>query len=143
MAMPKIARIYAREILDSRGTPTIEAVCQLDSGELSVSSVPAGSSTGTYEAHELRDEKNPRYLGKGVKQAVQNVNLVLGPKVVGFNPEDQEAIDAVLIALDGTENKSKYGANAILAVSEVVSKAASIATKQPLYAWVNILAQKV
>lgn len=141
--MPKIARIYAREILDSRGIPTVEAVCKLDSGAVSVSSVPAGTSTGTYEAHELRDTEKPRYLGKGVEQAVTNVNTVLGPKILGLDPEDQEAIDAILIALDATPDKSKYGSNAILAVSEVVCKAASLATKQPLYAWVNILAQKV
>lgn len=140
--MPKIARIYAREILDSRGIPTVEAVCQLDSGAVSVSSVPGGASTGTYEAHELRDTKDPRYLGRGVKQAVDNVNSVLGPKVVGMNPEEQEAIDASLIALDGTENKSKYGSNAILAVSEAVCKAGAMATRHPLYAWVNILSQR-
>lgn len=143
MAMPKIARIYAREILDSRGIPTVEAVCQLDNGVVSVSSVPAGTSTGSYEAHELRDTKDPRYLGKGVKQAVANVNSVLGPKVIGVNPEEQEAIDSTLIALDGSENKSKYGSNAILAVSEVVCKAASAASNLPLYAWVNILSQKI
>lgn len=140
--MPKIAQVYAREILDSRGIPTVEAVCVLDSGAASVSSVPAGTSTGTYEAHELRDTENPRYLGKGVLQAVSNINTVLGPKILGFNPEEQEAVDAALIALDGTENKSKYGSNAILAVSEAVCKAAATSTKQPLYAWVNILAQK-
>ncbi|MBI4157320.1 phosphopyruvate hydratase, partial [Candidatus Woesebacteria bacterium] len=86
--MPKIARIYAREILDSRGIPTVEAVCKLDSGAVSVSSVPAGTSTGTYEAHELRDTEKPRYLGKGVEQAVTNVNTVLGPKILGLDPED-------------------------------------------------------
>src|SRR3989344_4167547 len=109
--MPKIARIYAREILDSRGIPTVEAVCQLDSGLVSVSSVPAGTSTGGHEALDLRDEKDKRYLGKGVATAVSNVNTILGPAVVGLDPANPREVDEKLIALDGTENKSKYGAN--------------------------------
>lgn len=141
--MAKITRVWAREILDSRGIPTVEAACQLDSGHVAVASVPAGTSTGTHEALELRDIKNPRYLGKGVLTAVANVNKVLGPAVIGMDPTDQEGIDSKLISLDGTENKSKYGANAILAVSIAVSKAGAIASKQTLYGWINILAQKV
>lgn len=139
--MPKIARIYAREILDSRGIPTVEAVCQLDTGGISVSSVPGGTSTGAHEALELRDTENPRYLGKGVAAAVNNVNTVLGPAVLGMDPEDQAAVDTKLVALDGTENKSKYGANAILAVSETVAKAGAMASGKSLYAWINVLAQ--
>jgi enolase len=115
--MSKISKIWARQILDSRGIPTVEAACQLDTGEVAVSSVPGGSSTGTYEALELRDQDPNEYMGKGVKKAVQNVNDILGPGVWGFDVSDQEKIDGKLIELDGTKNKSKYGANAILAVS--------------------------
>jgi enolase len=141
--MAKITRIWAREILDSRGIPTVEAACQLDTGHVAVSSVPAGASTGTHEALELRDNDPSRFLGKGVLKAVENVNKVLGPAVVGMDPTDQQAIDSKLISLDGTENKSKYGANAILAVSEVVTKVGAMAAGQPLYAWVNIISQKL
>lgn len=91
--MAKISRIWAREILDSRGIPTVEAACLLDSGHVVVAAVPAGTSTGTHEALELRDSDNPRYLGKGVLKAVSNVNLVLGPAIVGMDPTGQEAID--------------------------------------------------
>lgn len=139
--MAKIARIWAREILDSRGIPTVETVCQLDSGHVSVSSVPAGTSTGTHEALELRDKDNPRYLGKGVLTAVQNVNTVLGQSVLGMDPLDQKSIDQKLIATDGTENKSKYGANAILSISEAVCKSASLVSGRSLYIWINYLAQ--
>jgi enolase len=141
--MAKITRIWAREILDSRGIPTVESACQLDTGHVAVSSVPTGASTGTHEALELRDNDPSRFLGKGVLKAVENVNKVLGPAVVGMDPADQQAIDAKLISLDGTENKSKYGANAILAVSEVVTKVGAMASGQPLYAWVNIISQKL
>src|SRR5260221_12493075 len=120
--MSKITKVWAREILDSRGTPTIEAACMLDTGHISVSSVPSGASTGAHEALELRDQDNPRYLGKGVLKAVENVNVTLGPATVGMDPTDQINIDKKLVGLDGTENKSKYGANAILAVSEAVAK---------------------
>lgn len=140
--MPKIARIYAREILDSRGFPTIEAVCLLDNGAATVSSVPGGTSTGKHEAVELRDGDSSRYLGKGVTKAVANVNAALGPAVSGMNPQDQEGVDSKLIETDGTENKSKYGANAILAVSEAVARAGALSAGQQLYAWINILAQK-
>lgn len=141
--MAKIARIWAREILDSRGLPTVEAACQLDSGMLSVSSAPAGTSTGTHEALELRDTDSPRYLGKGVLKAVGNVNSVLGPALVGIDPSNQQASDAKLIEIDGTENKSKYGANAILAVSQAVCKAGSMEQRLPLYMWILALAQQV
>lgn len=140
--MAKIARIWAREILDSRGIPTVEAACQLDTGHIAVSSVPGGTSTGTHEALELRDKENPRYLGMGVLTAVSNVNTVLGPAVVGLDPTNQEAVDAKLVQLDGTENKLKYGANAILAVSVAVAKVGAIAGNQNPYLWINALAQR-
>ena len=141
--MSKVAKIWARQILDSRGNPTVESACQLDTGEVAVASVPSGASTGTHEALELRDNDPEKYLGKGVSIAVKNVNEILGPGVWGLDATDQEKIDARLIELDGTTNKSKYGANAQLAVSIVVTKAASLAAKQPLYMWVNTLAQRV
>ena len=141
--MAKITRIWAREILDSRGIPTVEAACQLDSGQVTVSSVPAGTSTSTHEALELRDKNNKRFLGKGVLSAVSNVNKVLGPAIVGMDPTNQEKIDDKLKQIDGTENKSKYGANSILAISMVTAKAGAIASRQTLYTWINVLAQKI
>jgi enolase len=141
--MAKITKIWAREILDSRGVPTVEAACQIDTGHVAVASVPSGASTGTHEVQELRDNDEERYRGKGVLTAVSNVNKILGPAIVGMDPTQQEEIDAKLISLDGTENKTKYGGNAILAISEVVSKIGAIASKQPLYAWINILSQKI
>lgn len=140
--MSKIKHIWAREILDSRGIPTVESACLLDTGAVSVSSVPAGTSTGSHEALELRDTESPRYLGQGVLKAVENVNSVLGPAVIGMDPTDQFGIDKKLVEMDGTENKSKYGANAILAVSEVVCRSGSIAAGQQLYAWLFSMAQK-
>jgi enolase len=140
--MTKIRQVWAREILDSRGLPTVETACMLDNGQVAVSSVPAGTSTGTHEALELRDAGNPRYMGLGVLQAVQNVNSVLGPAIVGMDPTDQAGIDKKLIGIDGTENKSKYGGNAILSISEVVTKCGAMAAGQPLYAWIYSLAAK-
>jgi len=141
--MSKISRIWAREILDSRGTPTVESYCLVDTGQVAISSVPSGISTGTYEAHELRDGDPKRYRGKGVLKAVANVNQVLGPAIVGMDPTNQEEIDKKLIELDGTENKSKLGANSILAVSEVVLKAGSLANKLSLFRYIwNISQQK-
>jgi len=139
----KIKQVWAREILDSRGIPTVETACMSDSGAVSVSSVPAGTSTGTHEALELRDANNPRYLGQGVMQAVNNVNTILGPAIVGMDPIDQQGIDKKLIEVDGTENKSKYGANAILSISEAVCRLGSIASGNPLYGWVFSLASKM
>lgn len=138
----KIQHVWAREILDSRGIPTVEAACMLDSGAIVVSSVPAGTSTGSHEALELRDKDPSRYLGDGVLKAVENVNAVLGPGVVGMDPMDQFGVDKRLVEMDGTENKSKYGANAILAVSEVVAKSGAVAAGQQLYAWIFSLASK-
>ncbi|OGM27257.1 phosphopyruvate hydratase [Candidatus Woesebacteria bacterium RIFCSPHIGHO2_02_FULL_38_9] len=140
--MSKILKIYAREILDSRATPTVEAVCVLNTGQVVVSSVPSGASTGSHEVLELRDNDPKRYKGKGVLNAITNVNQVLGPSVVSMDPMEQEKIDKKLIELDGTENKSKMGANAMLAVSEVVTKAAAASAGIPLYSYIAGLAQK-
>jgi enolase len=140
--MSKIQKVWARQILDSRGMPTVEAACQLDTGEVAVASVPGGTSTGTYEALELRDNQPDKYLGKGVSSAVKNVNDVLGPGVWGLEATEQEKLDKRLIELDGTRNKSKLGANAILSVSMVTAKAAALANKQSLYSWVNTLAKR-
>ena len=141
--MSKIQKVWARQILDSRGIPTVEAAVQLDTNEIAVASVPGGTSTGTYEALELRDNDPDKYFGKGVSRAVKNVNDILGPGVWGFDATDQEKIDKRLIELDGTRNKSKLGANAILAVSTVVCKVAALANKQPLYSWINTLSKRV
>lgn len=140
--MAKIARIWAREILDSRGTPTVESICQLDNGSYSVASVPSGASTGTHESLELRDQDENRYLGKGVLKAVQNVNTVLGPQLQEMDPSNQRDIDQKLISIDGTENKSQYGANAILAVSMVVAKAGAIASGKRIYHHILEMAQQ-
>ncbi len=139
--MATIAKLWAREILDSRSVPTVEVACQLANGQVAVSSVPGGTSTGTHEAVELRDLDEKRYLGKGVLKAVENINSLIAPAVVGMNVEDQSGIDQKMIQLDGTPNKSKLGANAILAVSEVIVKAASYASQQPVYMWVYSLAK--
>jgi enolase len=138
----KISHIWAREILDSRGIPTVEAVGQLDTGQVSVSSVPTGASAGSYEALELRDGDPNRYLGKGVLKAVNNINSILGPAVISLDPTDQAGIDKKLIDADGTENKSKYGANAILAISLVAAKLGAIASNTSLYLWAYNLAQR-
>ena len=140
--MSKIAKVWAREILDSRGIPTVETAIMLDTGQIAVSSVPAGTSTGSHEALELRDRDNPRYLGQGVLKAVENVNTILGQAVIGMDPTDQIGIDQKLVQLDGTENKSKFGGNAILSVSEAVTKCGAIASNQQLYAWIYSLAIK-
>jgi enolase len=140
--MAKIKHIWAREILDSRGIPTVETACMLDNDSVSVSSVPAGTSTGSHEALELRDADNPRHLGQGVLKAVENVNTVLGQAIIGMDPTDQINIDKKLIEVDGTENKSKFGANAILSISEVVARSGSVAINQPLYAWIYQLASR-
>jgi len=140
--MAKINKIWAREILDSSGNPTVECACQLDTGYIAVSSVPAGTSTGTHEAIELRDMDKKRYLGQGVLKAVNNVNTVLGPSIMGMDPTDQKSIDKKLNQTDGTDNKSKMGANATLAVSEVTSKAGAVASNMTLYSWINVLAQQ-
>lgn len=140
--MSKVQKIWSRQILDSRGIPTVETACQLDTGQIAVASVPSGASTGSYEALELRDGDPGKFLGKGVENAVRNVNEVLGPGIWGYDVTDQETIDRRLNELDGTKNKSKYGANAILSVSIAAAKAAALAQNQPLYQWVNTLAKR-
>jgi len=131
--MTKIDSVAAIEILDSRGNPTVEAVVTLEGGIAGTARVPSGASTGVHEAVELRDGDKARFGGKGVLRAVANVNDVIGPAVVGLDGMDQAALDARLCALDGTPNKSKLGANAILAVSLACSRAASLATDVPLF----------
>src|SRR5438132_9945722 len=121
--MSAIAGIKAREILDSRGNPTVEVDVVLESGAVGRAAVPSGASTGAYEAMELRDGDKKRYLGRGVLKAVANVNDVIGPKIAGQSAEDQKAIDERLIKIDGTPNKSKLGANAILGASLATAKA--------------------
>lgn len=139
--MAKIQRVWAREILDSRGIPTVEAACQLDSGHITAASAPSGTSTGTHEALELRDGDENRHKGKGVLKAVNAVNQVLGPTVTGMDVSDQNSIDQKLIQTDGTDNKSKYGANAILAVSVAAAKAGATASGRTIYAWIYAIAQ--
>jgi enolase len=140
--MSKIQKIWSRQILDSRGIPTVETACQLDTGHVSVSSVPGGTSAGTHEAIELRDNDPNIYHGKSVMKAVKNVNDVLGPGVWGLDATDQEKLDKRLIELDGTENKSKYGGNAILSISMAVSKVAALSQGNTLYNWINTLAKR-
>lgn len=129
----KIKDIHAREILDSRGTPTVAAEVVLEGGCRGEASVPSGASTGQHEALELRDGDMTRYFGKGVLKAVGNVNDIIAPELIGMNVFEQRAIDRAMRELDGTENKSKLGANAILAVSLAVAKAAAAYMKVPLY----------
>ena len=128
--MTEILNVKAREILDSRGNPTVEVDVMLDDGSFGRAAVPSGASTGAYEACELRDTKKKRYLGKGVQQAVKNVNEVITPEVLGMDATAQEEVDAMMIELDGTANKSKLGANAILGVSLAVAKADTVFRSQ-------------
>lgn len=131
-----IKDIKAREILDSRGNPTVEADVTLNNGITATASVPSGASTGQREALELRDNDN-RYMGKGVQKAVNNVNSIIKPALIGLNVNDQELIDKTMIELDGTETKSKLGANAILAVSMAALKAASKTNNKELYEYIG------
>jgi enolase len=130
--MLEVIDVRARQILDSRGNPTLEAEVQTNGG-VGRAAVPSGASTGEHEAIELRDGDKSRYLGKGVQQAVDNVNAVLGPEIVGMSAADQAGVDARLIDLDGTPNKAKLGANAILAVSMAVARAAAQTLELPLW----------
>jgi enolase len=132
--MTGIKNIRAREVLDSRGNPTIEADVELDSGVMGSSCAPSGASTGSREALELRDKDPARYLGKGVLKAVQNVNTEIRQALIGQDAADQKALDGVMLELDGTENKAKLGANAILSVSLAAAKAAALDAGLPLYA---------
>jgi enolase len=135
--MSEIIYVKAREILDSRGNPTIETEVHLESGIFATAAVPSGASTGEHEALELRDGDKSRYLGKGVLKAVQNVNEIIGPEVVGMEVSDQAAIDLAMLALDGTELKSNLGANAILSVSMAAARAASLEIELPLYRYLG------
>jgi enolase len=135
--MSTVIEVHAREILDSRGNPTVEADVVLASGARGRAAVPSGASTGEHEAVELRDGDDKRYLGKGVVEATRNVNEVIGPRLEGMDAADQIAIDAEMMELDGTPNKSKLGANAILAVSLAVARAAAEETGLPLYRYLG------
>ena len=135
--MSAIEAVGAREILDSRGNPTVEVEVLLEDGTVARAAVPSGASTGAFEAYELRDGDKGRYLGKGVQKAVDAVLDVLGPAIEGFEASDQRLIDAELIATDGTDNKSKLGANAILGVSLAVAKAAADSADLPLFRYVG------
>ena len=132
-----IHNIIAREILDSRGNPTVEVDVHLSDGAFGRAAVPSGASTGKYEAVELRDGDNSRYLGKGVKKAVNNVNTTIADAIIGLDAFNQKYIDNIMIELDGTPNKSNLGANSILGVSIAVAKAASNAKNIPLYKYLN------
>ncbi|HYS56028.1 MAG TPA: phosphopyruvate hydratase [Thermoanaerobaculia bacterium] len=135
--MFKIVELFAREILDSRGNPTIEVDCHLDSGALGRAAVPSGASTGSREALELRDGDKKRYGGKGVLQAVQNVNEAIAGEVEGMDAREQAMIDLVMKQIDGTENKSRLGANAMLAVSLAVARAGAEAASMPLFEYLG------
>ncbi|CCO07564.1 phosphopyruvate hydratase [Desulforamulus hydrothermalis] len=135
--MSIISEIFAREILDSRGNPTLEAEVWLEDGTMGRAAVPSGASTGAYEAVELRDGDQGRYLGKGVSQAVDNVNEIIGPELIGLDVTDQAGIDRLMTELDGTPNKSKLGANAILGVSLAVARAAANYSGLPLYQYIG------
>ena len=135
--MSYIAEIFARQILDSRGNPTVEVDVITDDGEMGRAAVPSGASTGVHEAVELRDDDKKVYVGKGVLKAVENVNKTIAPELVGYDVADQTGIDQLMIELDGTANKGKLGANAMLAVSMAVAKAAAEEAALPLYRYIG------
>jgi enolase len=141
--MPKIVKIIGREILDSRGNPTVEADVWLEGGKMGRAAVPSGASTGVHEALELRDGDAARYGGKGTLKAVGHVNKEIPKAVVGLDALDQDAVDRAMLALDGTPNKSKLGANAILGVSLAVARAAAASVGQPLYGYLGGAAARV
>ena len=135
--MAKIEKTVAREILDSRGNPTVEVDVILDDGTIGRAAVPSGASTGRHEACELRDDDPKRYLGKGVTKALNNITEIIGPKIKGLDPSEQENIDKLMIDLDGTDNKSNLGANAILGVSIAIARAAASMLNKPLYSYIG------
>jgi enolase len=135
--MSWIEHVQAREILDSRGNPTVEAEVVLSDGEIGRAAVPSGASTGEHEAVELRDGDKTRYGGKGVLEAVNNVNEVIAPALEGFDALDQAEVDRALIDLDGTKTKSRLGANALLAVSLATARAAALHQELPLYRYLG------
>ncbi|MEG6584912.1 phosphopyruvate hydratase [Dendrosporobacter sp. 1207_IL3150] len=135
--MSIIADVFAREIMDSRGNPTVEVDVILEDGTLGRAAVPSGASTGIFEAVELRDGDKGRYLGKGVLKAVENVNSIIAPELIGMDAFDQVGVDQTMLELDGTPNKSNLGANALLGVSMAVAKAAAAAAGVPLYQYLG------
>ena len=135
--MPLIQKVHAKKILDSRGNPTLEAEVTLEGGILGRAAVPSGASTGEREAVELRDGDKKRYLGKGVRKAVNNVNSIIAKKINAMNSFDQCGIDKILIDLDGTKNKSKLGANALLGVSMAIANASAKYLEIPLYKYIG------
>jgi len=135
--MTAILDVFAREILDSRGNPTIEVDVDLECGVMGRAAVPSGASTGEHEACELRDGDKKRFLGKGVSKAVKNVNDIIAPELLDMDATEQAEIDSIMISLDGTPNKAKLGANAILGVSIAIAKASAIALEQPLYKYIG------
>ena len=135
--MAKIQNILAREILDSRGNPTVEVDVTLCCGAFGRAAVPSGASTGENEAIELRDGDKKRFLGKGVQKAVKNVTDIITPKLIGLDACDQLTVDSTMIKLDGTETKSRLGANAILAVSLATAKAAAASLNEPLFKYLG------
>ena len=141
--MSTIIDIHAREILDSRGNPTVEVDVTLESGAMGRAAVPSGASPGAHEANEKRDGDKARYLGKGVLEAVAAVNGEIAEELVGYDATEQVGIDRTMIEMDGTPNKSRLGANAILGVSLAVAKAAAEVTGQPLYRYVGGTAARV
>src|SRR5260221_13485715 len=141
--MSYISEIFARQILDSRGNPTIDADVITDEGAIGRAAVPSGASTGVHEAVELRDGDKKIYGGKGVLNAVKNVNDIITPALIGYDVADQTGIDEMMIQLDGTANKGKLGANAILAVSMAVAKAAAEEASLPLYRYISGTKKKI
>ena len=135
--MFNINQIKAREILDSRGNPTLEVDVTLENGSVGRAAVPSGASTGAHEAVELRDNDKARFKGKGVSKAVENVNKDLATALIGLNAKDQKSIDHKMIDLDGTENKSRLGANAILGISLAIAKAAATCSNQSLFRYIG------
>src|SRR5262245_29081680 len=135
--MTGIADILGREILDSRGNPTVEVDVVLEDGAMGRAAVPSGASTGAHEAVEKRDGEPDRYLGKGVRDAVEAVNGEIANALIGMDAEEQRRIDSILIDLDGTKNKARLGANSILGVSLAVAKAAAVSSGAPLYRYLG------
>src|SRR5271169_4856259 len=141
--MSNIAAIHAREVLDSRGNPTVEAEVFLADGSMGRAIVPSGASTGEHEAVELRDDDKARFLGKGVLKAVENVNGEIAEALANYDAFDQRALDSRMIELDGTETKGRLGANAILAVSMAAARAAAESQMAPLYRYLGGVAASV
>src|SRR5688572_30433565 len=135
--MSEIMEVHGRQILDSRGNPTVEVEVLLATGARGRAAVPSGASTGKHEAVELRDGDAKRFMGKGVTRAVRNVNEILGPEIIGLNAAEQREIDRTMLKLDGTDNKGKLGANALLAISLAVAKAAAADADMPLYRYLG------